>query len=256
MGNFRHGLEVEDRLRTKLRTYGCTVTDSLDLDHQYKIDFAITRFPEQPSFFSIGVQVTTKLDDADKLETFFKLHERVRVTEKIVYLEISQQVDLDMGGAFTVFAAMLEVRLNALYRNIRIVGVRVLSDISYEVFEIPQVISKLRQRGVAQPLKAVPPRPQPANIDVPVGQKLEGRIESYHRKRGFGFIRAKGRRFYFHVSNVTDAALSARLNALPNSGDLATLDVPVDFVNAGHTGKDSKLPEAREVCAHDRSIER
>lgn len=257
MSRFRAGLEAEDRLRTKLQTYGCTVTDDLDLDHQYKIDFAITRFPEQPSFFSVGVQVTTKLEDADKLESFFKLHERVRVTDKIIYLEIGQQVDLDRGGALSVFAAILEVQLNAQYRDLRIVGVRVLTDLTYEVFEIPQLISKLRQRRSAQSPKATPQaRPQTPAADISIGQKLEGRIESYHRTRGFGFIRARGRRFYFHVSQVADAALTAQLNALPRSEKIATLDVPVDFVNAGQTGKDPKTPEAREVYAHASQTER
>ena len=54
MAKFRTGLELEDRLKTILERIGCAITEDPDLDHAWKIDFVVTRFPQIPSIGAWG----------------------------------------------------------------------------------------------------------------------------------------------------------------------------------------------------------
>ncbi len=146
MAKFRTGLELEDRLKTILERIGCSLTEDPDLDHAWKIDFVVTRFPQIPSVFAMGVQVTSRPDDLPKLEEFFRIHQYNRIAEKIMYLEFDKYADLDKGGGFAAFAAMLDYRLNTYWRNTPIIGIRINNDLSITTFNLQERISELRKK--------------------------------------------------------------------------------------------------------------
>jgi len=71
MATFRRGLDAEDRICTKLEGFGCRIQRDPRLDHKHKLDFVITNYIDNPNFYSLGVQITTKLDVLEKQEEFF-----------------------------------------------------------------------------------------------------------------------------------------------------------------------------------------
>ncbi|HWQ36722.1 MAG TPA: hypothetical protein VNQ79_28075 [Blastocatellia bacterium] len=146
MARFRTGLEIEDRLKTILERIGCTLTEDPDLDHAWKIDFVVTRFPQIPSIFAMGVQVTSRPDDLPKLEEFLRIHQYNRIAEKVMYLEFDKYADLDRGGGYAAFAAMLDYRLNTCWRNTPIIGIRINNDLSITTFNLQERISELRKK--------------------------------------------------------------------------------------------------------------
>jgi hypothetical protein len=146
MAKFRTGLELEDRLKTILERIGCSITEDTELDHAWKIDFVVTRFPQIPSVFAMGVQVTARPDDLPKLEEFHRIHQYNRIAEKIMYLEFDKYADLDKGGGMAAFAAMLDYRLNTYWRNTPIIGIRVNNDLSITTFNLQERISELRRK--------------------------------------------------------------------------------------------------------------
>jgi hypothetical protein len=79
------GRDFEERLRTRLGTW-CDIAYDPNMDHQYKIDFTITRFRD--TFFTnpIGIQVTLKDDDVRKQSEFLRIHRQGRVVPKSVFL--------------------------------------------------------------------------------------------------------------------------------------------------------------------------
>ena len=64
---FIHGINFEERLRTKLEALGCRIYYDQTYDHQYKLDFIVNgfrdvaRLPEH-----IGLQITANKDDVVK----------------------------------------------------------------------------------------------------------------------------------------------------------------------------------------------
>jgi hypothetical protein len=165
MAKFRSGLEIEDRLKTILERIGCVITEDTDLDHAWKIDFVVTRFPQIPSIFALGVQVTARIDDLPKLEEFLRIHQYNRIAEKVIYLEFDKYADLDKGGGFAAFAAMMDYRLNTHWRNTPIMGVRINNDLSITSFNLQDRISELRRRSHAPQQSQPSSRPHTSHQD-------------------------------------------------------------------------------------------
>ena len=71
---FIHGINFEERLRTKLEALGCRIYHDQTYDHQYKLDFIVNgfrdvaRLPEH-----IGLQITANRDDATKQREFLQI---------------------------------------------------------------------------------------------------------------------------------------------------------------------------------------
>ena len=146
MAKFRTGLEIEDWLKTILERAGCAITEDADLDHAWKIDFVVTRFPQIPSIFAMGIQVTSRPDDLAKMEEFLRIHQYNRIAEKVMYLEFDNYADLDKGGGFAAMAAMMDYRLNTHWRNTPIIGIRINNDLTISTFNLQERISELRRK--------------------------------------------------------------------------------------------------------------
>lgn len=265
MATFRRGLDAEDRICTKLEGFGCRIQRDQRLDHKHKLDFVITNYIDNPNFYSLGVQITTKLDMFDKQEEFLRANQSSRVTTKALYLELSDKVDLDDGGALGVLAAILEFQFNRTYANIKLAAARIYDDLTYQFYDLAARVKQLRERVEEQQWKmevtpaqftvaqrsspglaiVAPAAPAAATREI-----LSGKIDSYVRQGGHGIIEGEGEtKFFFHISHVADDALREQLNAIPYSTSPARLFVAVEFWNAGFTKPGARYPEAHNVRA-------
>lgn len=261
MATFRRGLDAEDRICTKLEGFGCRIQRDPRLDHKHKLDFVITNYIDNPNFYSLGVQLTTKLDLIEKQEEFLRANQSSRVTTKALYLELWDKIDLDDGGALAVLAVILEFQFNRSYANVKLAAARIYEDLTYQFYDLPARVKQLRERYDEQQWKnelsggtfsvrdkfGSPPTPgqSPAPAEL-----VAGTIDSYVRQGGHGIIQGEGEtRYFFHISHVVDEQLRDQLNALPYSSAPARLMVGVDFANAGFTKSGARYPEARNVRA-------
>jgi hypothetical protein len=278
MATFRRGLDAEDRICTKLEGFGCRIQRDPRLDHKHKLDFVITNYIDNPNFYSLGVQITTKLDLLEKQEEFLRANQASRVTTKALYLELSDKLDLDDGGALAVLAVILEFQFNRSYANVKLSAARIYEDLTYQFYDLGARVKQLRERFEEQQWRneitnsSFTPRdkfgngggggangaaadsnqgPGPgASVVFPKGEDQQGMIDSYVRQGGHGIIQGEGdNRFFFHISHVTDDALREQLNALPYSTAPVRLYASVDFFNAGFTKPGARYPEARNVRA-------
>ena len=276
MATFRRGLDAEDRICTKLEGFGCRIQRDQRLDHKHKLDFVITNYIDNPNFYSLGVQITTKLDTFDKQEEFLRANQSSRVTTKALYLELSDKVDLDDGGALGVLAAILEFQFNRSYANIKIAAARIYDDLTYQFYDLMARVKQLRERveeqqwrlevttsqillreksanGSAAPALSVvgsPGTPSAVHVTASQREHLPGTIDSYVRQGGHGIIQGEGdARYFFHISHVSDDALREQLNAIPYSTNPARLYVGGEFWNAGFTKPGARYPEAHNIRA-------
>lgn len=274
MATFRRGLDAEDRIVTKLEGFGCRVQRDPRLDHKHKLDFVITNYIDNPNFYSLGVQITTKLDVVEKQEEFLRANHGSRVTAKALYLELWDKIDLDDGGALAVLAVVLEFQFNRSYANVKIAAARIYEDLTYQFYDLNARVKQLRDRYDEQQWKrelsggsftvrdkfspgtpgpvAVPSPSAPASAPAPGAsdELRSGTIDSYVRQGGHGIIQGEQEtRYFFHISHVSDEVLRDRLNALTYSSAPVHVDVSVDFVNAGFTKSGARYPEARNVRA-------
>jgi hypothetical protein len=274
MATFRRGLDAEDRICTKLEGFGCRIQRDQRLDHKHKLDFVITNYIDNPNFYSLGVQITTKLDMFEKQEEFLRANQNSRVTTKALYLELSDRVDLDDGGALAVLTAILEFQFNRTYANIKIAAARIYDDLTYQFYDLAARVKQLRERIEEQQFKVEVSSPQfsirekftngSATPGLAIvasqtlitstarsrGENLPGMIETYVRQGGHGIIQGEAdAKYFFHISHVADDALRDELNAIPYSTNPARLYVAVEFWNAGLTKPGARFPEAHNVRA-------
>ena len=265
MATFRRGLDAEDRICTKLEGFGCRIQRDPRLDHKHKLDFVITNYIDNPNFYSFGVQITTKIDQLEKQEEFLRANQTSRVTTKALYLELSEKLDLEDGGALAVLSVILDFQFNRSYLNLRLSAARVYEDCTYQFYDLPARVKQLRERfdeqqwriettaaptpgrALVTPITNVPNGTFPTAGPAP-SAILSGIVNSYVRQGGHGVINGEGEdRYFFHISHVADETLREHLNGLPYSTTAVPLQISVAFVNAGFTKPGARYPEARAV---------
>ena len=137
------GRDFEERLRTRLGVW-CDIAYDANMEHQYKVNFTITRFRD--TFFTapIGVQVTVKDDDVRKQSEFLRIHRQGRIIPKSVFIEVSPSADLD-SAATVAYIALGNLTFSKEFQgqDIKIIGIRIESD-SYEFFELEDNARNLR----------------------------------------------------------------------------------------------------------------
>jgi 'Cold-shock' DNA-binding domain len=221
---FIHGINLEERLRTKLEALGCRIYHDQTYDHQYKLDFIVNgfrhvaRLPEH-----IGLQVTANRDDLAKQQEFLQIQRRSFVVPKAVYLEVDPEADIEQGAATLVYAALLTLVFNSAYRKYRVTGLRLHRGFSFELFDLEENIRRLQgfDRGSRVP-----------QVIQTSDELLMGKIINFHKEKGYGFIQCDSRpnNVFFHIRNDVDEAVVAKIDAL---GEAATgwqqLDISVTF---------------------------
>jgi cold shock CspA family protein len=221
---FIHGINFEERLRTKLESLGCRIYHDQTYDHQYKLDFIVNgfrhvaRLPEH-----IGLQVTANKDDFGKQREFIQILKQSFVVPKAVYLEVDPDADVEQGAATLVYAALLTLVFNTAYRKHRIVGLRLARGFSFEFFDLEENIRRLQ--GVTKGHKA-------PWVDDTGEAPLVGKIINFHKEKGYGFIACASRpnNVFFHIRNDVDAAVVAQLEGgHEEATGWRQLDIPVTF---------------------------
>jgi hypothetical protein len=221
---FIHGINFEERLRTKLESFGCRIYHDQTYDHQYKLDFIVNgfgnvaRLPEH-----IGLQITANKDDLAKQREFLEIQKRSAVVPKAVYLEVDPEADVERGAATLVYAALLTLAFNAAYRRCRVIGLRLTRGFSFEFFDLDEHLRRLQ--GSEKGYRA--PRTVQVSDEV-----LVGKIINFHKEKGYGFIQCTERpnNVFFHIRNEVDETVAARIDAMEEAETgWRQLDIPVTF---------------------------
>jgi hypothetical protein len=221
---FIHGINFEERLRTKLEALGCRIYYDQTYDHQYKLDFIVNgfrdvaRLPEH-----IGLQITANKDDVAKQREFLNIQKRSFVVPKAVYLEADPSADLEQGAATLVYAALIALVFNREYRHRRIVGLRLTRNFSFEFFDLEENIRQLQgQERIIRPPRALPTS----------DELFMGKIINFNKEKGYGFIACDSRpnNVFFHVRNeVAEDVLTQIEMAEEETTGWRQLDIPVTF---------------------------
>ena len=221
---FIHGINLEERLLTKLEALGCRIYHDQTYDHQYKLDFIVNgfrhvaRLPEH-----IGLQVTANRDDLAKQQEFLQIQRRSFVVPKAVYLEVDPEADIEQGAATLVYAALLTLVFNVAYRKCRVTGLRLSRGFSFEFFDLEENIRRL------QSFDKTSRSPQTIQTN---DELLMGKIINFHKEKGYGFIQCDSRpnNVFFHIRNDVDEAVVARIDSMEEaSTGWRQLDIPVTF---------------------------
>jgi hypothetical protein len=218
---FIHGINFEERLRTKLESLGCRIYYDQTYDHQYKLDFivngfgSVARLPEH-----IGLQVTANRDDVSKQREFLQIQKRSLVVPKAVYLEVDPEADVEQGAATLVYAALLTLVFNSAYRKRRVVGLRLTRGFSFEFFDLEESIRNLQEFD------------RDPRMDQVSEEMLVGRIINFHKDKGYGFIACESRpdNVFFHIRNDVDEAVVVKIDTMEEeTSGWRQLDIPVTF---------------------------
>ena len=138
MPRFSSGVHVEDRLVALLERFGCRVQRDEILDHRHLLDFVVLELPEFQALLPqpIGVQVTGRLNDADKQRRFQQRVESSPYTRKNFYVEIERENNLERGGAFALLVAIADYALDRQSNSEGVRGLRIFADNTFEFFAL------------------------------------------------------------------------------------------------------------------------
>ena len=221
---FIHGINFEERLRTKLEALGCRIYYDQTYDHQYKLDFIVNgfrdvaRLPEH-----IGMQMTANKDDVTKQREFVYVQKKNIIVPKAVYLEADPVADIEQGAATLVYAALLTLVFNRAYRYRRVVGLRLTRNFSFEFFDLEENIRRLLDMD-----KTVKPQ-----RSVTLSEELlVGKIINFNKEKGYGFIECESRpnNVFFHIRNDVGEDVLSRIESVQEeSTGWRQLDIPVSF---------------------------
>ena len=221
---FIHGINFEERLRTKLEALGCRIYYDQTYDHQYKLDFIVNgfrdvaRLPEH-----IGMQMTANKDDVTKQREFVYVQKKNIIVPKAVYLEADPVADIEQGAATLVYAALLTLVFNRAYRYRRVVGLRLTRNFSFEFFDLEENIRRLLDMD-----RTVKPQRSVTLSE----ESLVGKIINFNKEKGYGFIECESRpnNVFFHIRNDVGEDVLSRIESVQEeSTGWRQLDIPVSF---------------------------
>ena len=251
---FSPGLNAEDRLQTLLERFGCTLIEGPKLDHEHKLDFVVSSFPQVPRLFHLGIQVTTRLDDREKQALFLKVSRENPAVDRNLYLELEAGANLEKGGGFLVLTALAEFLHNRMHANETIRGLRITSDLKYYFYDLAQAIvlpAPLSGR-VGDPMAASPfPLPvKPRPVITPPGAiaprpLVSGRITRYNLERSIGVIVSnEGPEYFVHKTNFMDLSLRMEVESAASMNEWLIEPIPVQFYDGGRIeGKKNNIAQ-------------
>lgn len=240
------GTHVEDRLIVRLQKLGCDLTQSEELNHKYKLDFIVTRFEGIAKMKPIGVQVTTKPGEREKMREFLARQKSFEYVDRALYLEL-QTSEVEQGADRLVYSSLIQFIFSTTYTGTPFMGLRIRPNFTIEFFDLEAEIARLGQQAVAPVAVAEPKEASVAEANEPaVGAELRGFVRSI-RPQGFGFIDAlpDGFTFFYPISKVEDDELRKELAGYQVNGK-KDLKIAVRFVNLGRT-QDAKHPMAGKI---------
>ncbi len=230
------GDDSKARLSESLRGYferaGARVDVNDEFQRLYNLDFVVTGLENVHAHVNLGVHVTTLSDDLERMQGFLQASQR-GIVLKALYIEISDAV-LNSGGFLVAFGACLSYLFDRRHALTKSQGMKIFEDCTYQFFEFDDAMQRLERMHVDE--------------DLAIGDELQGRIIAYFTDKGFGFIQTSDdRKYFFHIANVVDDELRARLPAYV-LGEI----IPVEFQYGGNDGK--KYPKAINVSLSDEEL--
>ena len=221
--------DSHDELTQQLHDYFERAGADIELDpnfqQRYLLDFTITRFHDIHAHVNLGVHVTDSVDDMERQRKFLQAARR-GIVLKSIYIELVD-TSFNAGGLLVAFGACLSFLFDRRYSQVKSTGIRIKEDCSFNFFDLEENIERLERMSFDE--------------DLEIGEDLGGRVIAYFTDKGFGFIQTdEERKFFFHIANVVDDELRARLPAYV-PGEV----IPVEFQYGGNDGK--KYPKAINV---------
>ncbi|MFB6263298.1 MAG: cold-shock protein [Bradymonadaceae bacterium] len=235
-------LALPDRFEYYFERAGATTEVREEYRDEYLLDFIVTGLQDVHAHVNLGIHVTSDQDALDQQQAFLKASEHgvepgqfleVEVVDengvvlKSAYVELSD-VTSNSGGLLVGFGACMSFLFNQRFSNRESTGIQVKENCTFNFFELEENIERLERMSM--------------DDDLAVGEEMTGRIVAYFTDKGFGFIQTgEERKFFFHIANVIDDDLRAKL---PSYTPGQTIDVAFEY--GGHDGK--KYPKAVNVA--------
>lgn len=264
MGVSTNGIDLQVAICGYLKDMGFRVMTEEEWDHAYKLDFLISRFPKYPKTVSVGVQITSRLNDEGKRAEFVVKNTpgdgRITVADRALYLEWDERVQLNKGGAELVSHALSAFHFDSRFADTKVWAVRIFArdDAFGYIFYDPLQPPKTAEFSPL--ITNVPKRPAVANLNGAASNlkrvlggkvgELEGRLHSLFlgSASSYGFISAQdGQTYHFKVSDITDSELRESISVFQGSAGKTSVNFEVIFDDHGKTRTDVLYRSAKNV---------
>lgn len=217
--------ELTDRFTDYFNRAGARLETDDRFLQEYLLDFTVTGLEDVHAHVNLGVHLTDSSDDLEQQRAFLQASRR-GVVLKAVYVEVSDAT-IASGGLHVAYGACLSFLFDRRYAQVKATGIRIFEDCSFHFFDLEENIDRLERMSLDE--------------ELDIGEDIDGRIIAYFTEKGYGFIQTdEERKFFFHIANVVDDELRARLPSYV-PGEI----IPVEFQYGGHDGK--KYPKAINV---------
>ena len=236
-GDAKIGIYVEDMIKVKIKRKAL-IEESAELDHVHKLDFVLNKFNEIEKFVAIGVQITTKMSDLNKMKEFINARKSSRVVDRALYIEIDPDLGKKPSGAELAYNALVcfAFQKGASLRDIS--GVRISNDLTYEFFNIEDKIN-----NVLEKMNQINSVAKPENTSE--SNQMMANLLRYVPEKGIGYLVYGIKRWFFHISDVEDTTLSDLIkSARIGDKNLVEDEISIVFEDAGIKKSGVKYPQA------------
>ena len=276
MTNVPTGLSHQIALSGFLKHMGFRLLEDDDLDFSAKLDFVVAKVPQFPKMISLGVQLTTRLNDISKRSEFYAHNNPegnggISVVDRALYVEYDTCVDMAKGGANLVASAIYAFLFDEALSDKKVWALSIRSSkdsICYSFFDpcaLEAQATGTNGAVVAGPV-AVPQIP--AHVPTPIRKpvvnladsaglmakamrgeaiEIEGRLHTFMTNNGYGFLSGQDGQSYYVHRNDCAFELRTELDKLHRVSGKTTISYQVLFLNGGHTREGSPCPTAKNV---------